>query len=184
MKLNEICDVYSGFAFKEFHKEHNGIPVIKIGNIKNDGTIDLKDCYYTVENANKKFISKSGDIYIALSGATTGKIGLMKTDGYYVNQRVGIVRLKNNNIPIPYLCHFLRSKTKQILSDAVGAAQSNISPKDIAKYSFPIKTKDQMISISYELMKIDNSIKLKKIQLLSLDELIKSRFIKQEVFTC
>ncbi len=178
MKLNELCEVYSGFAFKEFHKEHNGIPVIKIGNIKNDGTIDLEDCSYTVEIANDKFISKNGDIYIALSGATTGKIGLMKRNGYYVNQRVGIVRLKNNNIPIPYLCYFLQSKTKQILSDAVGAAQPNISPKDIAKYSFPIKSKDQMVSISEELTKIDTAIKLNEIQLLLLDELIKSRFIE------
>ena len=136
MKLKEVCEVFSGYAFKDFHNDEVGFPVIKIGNIKSDGSIDLINCSFTSENPNTRFISKSGDVYIALSGATTGKIGLMTKDGYYINQRVGIVRLKNSNIPVHYLKYFLDSKTAKILSDAAGAAQPNISGSQLGSFVF------------------------------------------------
>lgn len=176
MQLENICDVFSGYAFKSFNTEKEGTPIIKIGNINNDGTIDLHNCQYSTEEPNKKFKSKNGDIYIALSGATTGKLGLMKSDNYYINQRVGIVRIKDLKVPVDYLLFFLRSKTKKILSDAAGAAQPNISPKDIAKYEISIPNEEKMASISKELNLISRSIVLKRNKLLSLDELIKSRF--------
>ena len=178
MQLENICDVFSGYAFKSFNTEKEGTPIIKIGNINNDGTIDLHNCQYSTEEPNKKFKSKNGDIYIALSGATTGKLGLMKSDNYYINQRVGIVRIKDLKVPVDYLLFFLRSKTKKILSDAAGAAQPNISPKDIAKYEISIPNEEKMASISKELNLISRSIVLKRNKLLSLDELIKSRFIE------
>lgn len=180
MLLDEICIVFSGYAFKNFNNEHIGIPVIKIGNITINGEINTRDCQYTTDNPNDKYLSKNGDIYIALSGATTGKIGLMKESGYYVNQRVGIVRPKNNNVPIRYLCYFLQSKTNKILNDASGAAQPNISPKNISKYQFVMRKVNEMNFISSELSRIENALEFKKNELLSLDELIKSRFICQE----
>ena len=176
MKLKEVCEVFSGYAFKDFHNEKVGFPVIKIGNIKPDGTIDLINCSFTSENPNDRFVSKPGDIYIALSGATTGKIGLMTKGGYYVNQRVGIVRLKVSNIPVHYMKYFLDSKTTKILTDAAGAAQPNISPKDIEKYIFFEKSADEMIKIANELDLINNEISKKQKRLLDYDEVIKSRF--------
>ena len=178
MQLKNICDVFSGYAFKSFNTEKEGTPIIKIGNINDDGTIDLHNCQYSTEEPNKKYKSKNGDIYIALSGATTGKIGLMKSDNYYINQRVGIVRIKDLKVPVDYLLFFLQSKTQKILSDAAGAAQPNISPKDIAKYEISIPSEEKMISISKELNLISRTIVLKQNKLLSLDELIKSRFIE------
>ena len=184
MNLNEICEVYSGYAFKEFHEDPTGNPVIKIGNITNNGSIDTANCSYTNEIVSDRYLSRDGDIYIALSGATTGKIGLMKENNYCINQRVGVVRLLNNNIPINYLCYFLQSKTKKILSDAAGAAQPNISPKDISRYQFPERKVNEMTTISNELLAIDNAIKVKKTELNNLNELIKSQFIGQEIPTC
>ena len=180
MKLNQICNVFSGYAFKSFNNDKSGIPIIKIGNILIDGSIDLDKCQYSTETPNEKYLSQKGDIYVALSGATTGKIGLMNKEGYYVNQRVGIVRMNDDSISVSYLLYFLQSKTKKILNDAVGAAQPNISPKDISNYNFPVFSFDVMSSISNELFKIDNAIKNKQKQLYLLDELIKSRFVRQE----
>ena len=116
MYLTEICDVFSGFAFKSFNSDKNGKPVIKIGNINADGSMDIEECSYSTETVNDKFVSKSNDIYIALSGATTGKVALMNYNGFYINQRVGIIRLKNKDIPISYLYYYLSSKTKKILN--------------------------------------------------------------------
>ena len=57
---------------------------------------------------NEKYYSQRGDIYIALSGATTGKIGIMDaSEKYVINQRVGIVRQKSDDIPQEYIKYFL-----------------------------------------------------------------------------
>ena len=180
MELNKICAVFSGYAFKIFNNDKTGKPVIKIGNILSDGTVNLTSCQYSIEEPNNKYLSKKGDIYIALSGATTGKIGLMTENNFLINQRVGIVRLNDMSIPIKYLCYFLKSKTKKILNDAFGAAQPNISPKDIAKYNLPFFDTNKMESIANELSNIEMVIKSCNKKLHFLDELIKSRFIKQE----
>ena len=39
MLLEDICDIYSGYAIKEFNEDKLGIPVIKISNILKDGTV-------------------------------------------------------------------------------------------------------------------------------------------------
>lgn len=81
-------------------------------------------------------------------------------------------------IMISYLYYYLLSKTRKILDDAAGAAQPNISPKQIANYVFINRSTFEMENISNELNTLNNAIKTKKSQLLSLDELVKSRFIE------
>ena len=118
MILEDICDVYSGYAIKHFNEDKIGVPVIKIGNILMDGTIELEDCQYTTEKVNQKYYSEYQDIYIALSGATTGKIGILKRqEKFIVNQRVGIVRKKDNNIPIEFIKYFLFHHTDRIFKE-------------------------------------------------------------------
>ncbi len=108
MILSDICDVYSGFALKEFNDSNDGLPVIKIGNILTDCSLALSNCQYTQERVNPKYYSQIGDIYVALSGATTGKIGIMSTnDKYVINQRVGIIRKRNRTVPATFLKFFL-----------------------------------------------------------------------------
>ena len=178
VKLGDICEVFSGFAFKTFNEDKQGKPVIKIGNIQIDGKISLEECSYTKEIPQEKYFSKVNDIYIALSGATTGKVGIMEQGDFLINQRVGVVRLKNNNIPINYLFSFLKSKTVTILQDAFGAAQPNISPKDILNYEIPLPSLEEQKAIAGKLDKVSGLIEKRKTQLKKLDLLIKSRFIE------
>ena len=155
MRLSDICNVYSGYAFKTFNDLGHGVPVIKISNLLPDGSIDLINCLFTTDNFKEKFYSKKNDIYIALSGATTGKIGIMDTDNTFaINQRVGIVR-NRSAVSNEYLKYFLMSKSNQILEEASGCAQPNISPKQIANYDVPIFSDGEMNKIVSELKEID-----------------------------
>lgn len=179
IKLIDVCEVYSGYALKNFNDSHKGFPVIKIGNILTDGTLSLCNCQYTDDAINEKYYSKYDDIYIALSGATTGKIGHLKTlDRYIINQRVGIVRSKNNIIPISYIKYFLLNKTEKILQDASGCAQPNISPKQIAQYDFQMINTDKMREIVSTLDTLQSIITHRKQQLEKLDLLIKAQFVE------
>ncbi len=179
MKLQDVCEVYSGYALKEFNDSEEGYPVIKIGNICLDGTIDLEKCQYTTDSVNEKYYSEKGDIYVALSGATTGKIGIMNTaDKYIINQRVGIVRKLDKEISDQYIKYFLMNKTEKILEDASGCAQPNISPKQIGQYEFPRLDYSDMNQISEILDKVSDVIIQRKLELQKLDELIKARFVE------
>ena len=179
MKLNDICEVYSGYALKEFNDETTGTPVIKIGNITVDGSLNLAECQYTAEKVKDKYYSKYGDIYIALSGATTGKIGIMDSNvSHIINQRVGIVRRKNNDIPEKYIMYFLFRQTERILQEASGCAQPNISPKQIAQYELQNNSTEEMKRITVVLDSISKVISQRKQELQKLDELIKARFVE------
>ncbi|WP_443626190.1 restriction endonuclease subunit S, partial [Catenibacterium sp.] len=178
MKLSDICDVYSGYAFKTFNDLGHGVPVIKISNLLPDGSIDLINCLFTTENIKEKFYSKKSDIYIALSGATTGKISIMDKDNTFaINQRVGIVR-NRSTISNEYLKYFLMSRSNRILEEASGCAQPNISPKQIANYDVPIYSDAVMNKIVSELREIDKIKNTYQKQLELLDELVKARFVE------
>ena len=179
MKLNEICEVYSGYALKSFNDVADGLPVVKIGNILTDGTLNLEECQYTTDIVNEKYYSNKGDIYIALSGATTGKIGIMNTDDkYIINQRVGIVRQKSKDIPQEYIKYFLLRETDRILQDAMGCAQPNISPKRIAEYIVPDISKEDMRKVCEILNKIKGIIDSQKKEIIHFDELVRGRFVE------
>jgi type I restriction enzyme, S subunit len=90
--LGLYAKVKSGYAFKSSWWKHNGVPVIKIKDIQ-DNTVNLSqlDCV-DISNANKAIDFKvvAGDLLIAMTGATTGKIAIVPiADDMLVNQRVG-----------------------------------------------------------------------------------------------
>ena len=179
MVIKDICEVYSGYAFKEFNDHGEGVPVIKIGNILKNGTLDLVNCQHTSETVDDKYYSRNRDIYVALSGATTGKIGILSSEERFViNQRVGIVRKKDNEIPTEYIKYFLMMQTERILKDAAGCAQPNISPKQIEQYSIPQFNRTRMEIIVDTLNRLENIITQRKLELKTLNELIKARFVE------
>lgn len=77
--IGNYSNVKSGFAFKSEWWKNSGIPVIKIGSINNN-TIDTYSLDFVsndkVEKA-KNYRVQEGDIVIAMTGATIGKIGLV-----------------------------------------------------------------------------------------------------------
>ena len=137
--LGAYCDVKSGYAFKSDWWQDDGVKVIKIANIK-DLTIDFNDCsYVSTENAQKatQFSVVPGDILIAMTGATTGKFGIVPYIDFVprVNQRVGKFFLGSEPLKkAPFLFATLLQKEviKQLQPDGeTGSAQDNLSPDDI-----------------------------------------------------
>jgi type I restriction enzyme S subunit len=134
--VGDLADVKSGYAFKGADWTDEGFPVIKIRNIGNND-IDLTNCSLIPENiaeAASKFKLNAGDLLIAMTGATVGKIGMMpKTDtSFYLNQRVGIFKPKFENAELFLFCYFNEPTAKDAVeSIASGAAQPNISGSQI-----------------------------------------------------
>ncbi len=178
-KLGEVCNILNGYAFKSNLFKEDGERIIRISNI-NNGFIDIADAvYFNIEDYNvdlSKFVIYKNDILIALSGATTGKIGKYILDNIsYLNQRVGLIRSKNN-ISNSFLYYYMRNKTKESLSLAYGVAQPNLSTKTIQNYVIPVPPLPEQQSIALELDAIQSLITKYKEQLDDYDNLAKSIF--------
>ena len=139
VKLGDVCIFFNGFAFNSKKFETEGIPIIRISNI-GYGSVDLLNCVYSKDTLGSNFEVVKGDLLIAMSGATTGKMGIYKDDQKaYLNQRVGNIKVKDENVLThSYRDLFLQSQGEEILAQAYGGAQPNISSKAICDMYFPL----------------------------------------------
>ena len=139
-RVGDVCKFENGYAFKSDKFAKEGIPVVRITNLK-DNEVSLEDCVYTTEdNIEERFIVKKGDLLIAMSGATTGKNGVYLFDKIvYLNQRVGNIKVIDSTIlNDKYRNFYIQAKEQDILKNAYGGAQPNISSTKICAMPFPL----------------------------------------------
>jgi len=153
--IGDYAKVKSGFAFKSAWWKEEGIPVIKIKNLQNN-TIDFNDVGYVesdkIEKA-KEFIVSGGDLLVAMTGATIGKLGLVpKYDGtILVNQRVGKFFLGDRpleRIGFLYCLVTQDSIYEEIVARGDGSAQPNISPSQIESIKITLPPKEKLDKIN------------------------------------
>lgn len=138
-KLEDICDFQNGYAFKSKDYVISGMPIIRITNIKNQKIDDTSLVYIDLPNLSKldSFIVNPGDLLIAMSGATTGKIGFNTTNKiFYLNQRVGKFKPKKE-LNLKFLYYFLLTKVEDNLKISQGSAQPNLSTNQINNFLIP-----------------------------------------------
>jgi len=164
VRLGEICKVQCGFAFKSEDFSEEGIPIIKITNISDQRvTLNNKDSYLPKDKIRfyQNFIIKEKDILVALSGATVGKIGIIKgIKVALLNQRVGRFIINSKVINNMFL-FFLLSKNEFynfILNNSASSAQPNISPSFIESFEIPLPPLPEQQKIAEILETVDNSI--------------------------
>lgn len=160
--LKDVCDFKNGFAFKSSLFKETGLPIVRITNI--DGfNVDLDEVKYFSLNDYKEDLSSfevsMGNILIAMSGATTGKVGIYKKGTKcYLNQRVGKFIPKESILNNNYLYHFLLLNTETIYILAGGGAQPNLSSNALmSKLLIPIPCPDnpeKSLAIQSEIVRI------------------------------
>ena len=147
-KLSDLCKIENGFAFSSDDYKSQGIPLVRISNITHN-TIDITDCAYIEGITDDKFKISKGDLLIAMSGATTGKMGVYPFDETaYLNQRVGNIKILNkSSLYSNYRNTYMQSKVDEILKIAYGGAQPNISASIIGNFDFPLPPYKEQIRI-------------------------------------
>ncbi len=135
-KLGDFVKLKNGFAFKSkdyIDATENSVPVIRISDIQNGKALTDKASHVDQSKTDERFLINKGDLLIAMSGATTGKTGIYKSDKEaYQNQRVGNLKLVSEDTSCPrYRNYLIKSLQNEILKKAYGAAQPNISAKDL-----------------------------------------------------
>ncbi|WP_154923491.1 restriction endonuclease subunit S [Klebsiella grimontii] len=137
--LGDYLYLKNGFAFKSTEYVTPGAhsyPVIRISDL--DGTCATDSSAVHVLQGAEGFTIEKGDLLIAMSGATTGKIGIYAGNiPAYQNQRVGNIKLRSSKYgDEKYRNYLITSASKTILDEAYGGAQPNISGKSIEALSF------------------------------------------------
>lgn len=87
MSFGDMFEFQNGFAFKSSFFKESGYPIIRITNIHEQRINNDNLVYFSQEDYKENltpFIVYPGDIVIAMSGATTGKIGVNSTDKNYL----------------------------------------------------------------------------------------------------
>lgn len=185
--LDNICKFQNGFAFKSAKFKSTGTPILRISNIQ-EGEIDLRKIVYTDPRDYSEDLAKyhvgEGALLIAMSGATTGKIGINHTDQtFLLNQRVGKF-IPGEELHKQFLYYFLFTQSKENLRISAGAAQPNLSTAQIKNFQIPLPSlevqKEVVKKLNYLDADLDNLLTTYQTKLTALEELKKS--ILQKAF--
>lgn len=165
IKLKTFCCVKSGYAFKSNNFKKIGMPIVRISNLGVE-KVDLFNCvYYEKIDIKKEFIVSNGDVLIAMSGATTGKVSEYRyKDIAFLNQRVGKFVLENDGYSYIYMKHIIKSElfSKKLKTMLATGAQPNISSEDLVNMSFVYPELDEQTAIANILSKLNKEIELLK----------------------
>ncbi len=135
-KLGQCLDVQSGFAFRSADYTDEGHFLIRIANVQ-DGELSLHRPKYVVLDAKtRRFALNEGDVLTSLTG-NIGRVAEVHAEHLpaALNQRVARLLIKNRkDLSRDFLMHFLRSELfgEPLRKKSRGAAQQNVSPREIA----------------------------------------------------
>lgn len=168
-KIGDFVKDYStGFPFKSENYQEDGIPLIRINNIKK-GFIDLSDTAYLSDrdySLSPKDTAKPGDIVLSMSG-TIGMSAVIPQDipKCSVNQR--ILRFAPKNVDSDLLVLILNSivGSYQLERIGTGGVQTNISYRDIQNILIPVLPKETQEKIA-ELVRKSHEARKKSKELL------------------
>jgi type I restriction enzyme S subunit len=186
LKLSEVVELRGGYAFKSDDFAENGVPIIRISNI-HDGGVDLENAakipVETIGNG-RNYLVESGDILIAMSGATTGKIGVVPNNvpkPLLQNQRVGNYKIKDSSrMDKVFLKFFLTSSIYQahVKRFAAGAAQPNISASELVDFEISLPPIQKQREIATVLLKVEGSQQKRRATIGCIDDYLNSLFIE------
>ena len=174
MSIGDYAPCKSGYAFKSKDFGGKGIPVIKIGNIQENYTLDMTDSQCIGLFNKTLFLAKRYDLVIAMTGATIGKFAISQSN-YWVNQRVGRFDLGDRPLlRLGFLFNSLKQEyfREQVSQIACGCAQPNISAEQIDSISI-LKPNDVILNQFNKLC--EPLLELQSGNYLQIEELTKQR---------
>lgn len=153
-KFGDIFDFQNGFAFKSNLFKDSGDAILRITNIQESRILTNNIVFFDKSDYKENlspYLVRKGDVVVAMSGATTGKIGVNRTStNYYLNQRVGKFVPKKDIVLNRYLYHLLLQNSEKIYAISQGGAQPNLSSEKLKSLTAlipPISEQEQVIEI-------------------------------------
>lgn len=144
VKINDVCKITNGFAFKsEKYTTESGARIIRITNVQKSKIVDNDPKIYPFAELTKldNYKIYENDILMSLTG-NVGRVGKFPKEllPAYINQRICRVMPKSDNLDANYLFHFLNSDKfeNDAIKNSAGAAQLNLSTNWLSNYEIPL----------------------------------------------
>jgi type I restriction enzyme S subunit len=136
--LSDVVDLKHGYQFRDEDFVEEGIPVIKISNVKGSG-LDTKSVTYVDSNRLEEFESvviKNNDILMSLTG-NIGRVVVVSglKEPVFQNYRVGKFEPLSENLDKGFLACLLSSESlfDQLEQYSNQSAQANFGKQDLDK---------------------------------------------------
>jgi type I restriction enzyme, S subunit len=180
LKIGDFAEVITGGTPSTLNKEYwegGDIPWLNSGELNQD-----------IVNSSRNFITKEGlrnsaarlmppdSVLIALTGATTGKIGYLTFEAC-ANQSVTGILPSERHFP-KFLYFYLNSIRKKVLNDAYGGAQPHISQGYVKNLKISLPPLENQKKIAAILDKADELRRNDKKILEKFDRLAQSIFLE------
>ena len=181
MKIREISDVLNGYAFKSSNYISDGYRVVRITNVQSGYIEDEKPVYYEYDNKLEKYELQENDLLISLTG-NVGRCALVTKEFLpaYLNQRVCCLRVNKEKVMPKFLYYILNSKKFEFdcINSSQGIAQLNMSTEWLKEYNLEIPTIELQKKVINVFDKVYSNIDIKKKQISSCNNIIKSQFVE------
>jgi type I restriction enzyme, S subunit len=153
-RIGDICRTTSGGTPSRKNSAYfaGSIPWVKSGELPDGVVAEIEECITekAVENSSAKLFP-AGTLLIALYGATVGKLGILKEDAT-TNQAVCAI-FPSKHLDTKYLFWYLRFVRADLVAQAIGGAQPNISQGILRTLPIPVAPLDQQKHIVAEIEK-------------------------------
>lgn len=163
VSLGSVCRTTSGGTPSRKNKEYfeGDIPWVKSGELPDGPVLEIEE--YITGEAVKSSSAKQfpqGTLLIALYGATVGKLGVL-TQEAATNQAVCAI-FPPDDIETKYLFWYLRFVRSDLIAQAIGGAQPNISQGILRNLLIPVaplsKQKRIVAEIEKQFSRLDEAV--------------------------
>ena len=164
-QLSDIANIQGGFAFKGADFQTAGVAVVKIANIQPPSvSLSGVDRVQPIKLLGlDRFKLRDGDVLMAMTGATVGKVGRFKhSEPAYLNQRVARITAKRGSEYDDFIYAVVTQPCFDSLIEgaSVGSAQANISTTGIGSVQIPRLESDTQLVIGKVARALDDRIAL------------------------
>lgn len=146
--LPDVVFFQEGPGLRKWQWTESGMKVINVTNILGDGTIDTSNTtrFIAIEEYEKTyrhFAVDAGDIVVASSGNTYGKVGRISAKDLPLMMNTSVIRFRSSDrgrLDDDFLYAFLRSEVfrNQVESFVIGSAQPNFGPTHLKRMVMPL----------------------------------------------
>lgn len=168
-KLSEVCSFYSGGTPSSSKKEYyNGnIPFIRSGELHKDNT-ELFITEAGLSNSAAKLV-ETGDLLLALYGATSGDIAISKIKGA-INQAILCIRTKQNK---KFIESVWNKHVERLLQTYLQGGQGNLSADIVKNIPFYFANSEEQDKLAKFISLLDKRIATQNKIIEKLETLIK-----------
>lgn len=150
VRLGNLTGFQNGCYFKSDEMRGNDLGIVRIGDIQNGEIVETKMKLISQALASEirpEYIINKGDIVIAMSGATAGKIGQNKNKKQYaLNQRVGKF-IFPPSVNREYIFRYIELNRDTLLTISNGSIIDNLSTEQINNFVLAYPSEEEQKTI-------------------------------------